>query len=44
VDELDARSIEWRELDDDLQIMRWRTQRLLALGYELREATSLALA
>jgi hypothetical protein len=44
VDELDTHSIEWRELDDDLQVMSWRTERLLALGYELREAAFLALA
>jgi hypothetical protein len=44
VDELDTRGSAWRQLDEELQIMRWRTERLLALGYRLREAAFLALA
>jgi hypothetical protein len=35
---------DWRRLDDDLKLVRWRTDRLLALGYPLREAASLALS
>jgi hypothetical protein len=35
---------EWRRLDDDLTLVAWRTERLLALGYELREAAFLAIA
>jgi hypothetical protein len=42
VDELDLHDSEWRRLEDDLQVLRWRTERLLALGYERREAVSLA--
>ena len=42
MDELDTRNIEWRALNDDLETMRWRTERMLALGYELREADLLA--
>lgn len=35
---------DWRRLDDDLTVVRWRTERLLALGYELREAAFLAIS
>ena len=35
---------EWRRLDDDLTLVAWRTERLLALGYELREAAFLAIS
>ena len=41
MDELDS---EWRRLDDDLTVLRWRTERLVALGYELREAAFLAIS
>ena len=44
MDELDTLASEWRRLDDDLTVMRWRTERLLALGYELREAAFLAIS
>jgi hypothetical protein len=44
VDELDTLDSEWRRLDDDLTVLRWRTERLLALGYELREAAFLAIS
>jgi hypothetical protein len=44
VDELETLSGESRRLDDDVTLMRWRTERLIALGYEVREATSLAIA
>jgi hypothetical protein len=35
---------DWRRLDDDLTVLRGRTERLLALGYELREAAFLAIS
>jgi hypothetical protein len=44
VDGLDVRETEWLRLDDDLRLARWRTDRLLALGYELREAARLAVS
>jgi hypothetical protein len=31
-------------LDDELIVMRWRTERLVGLGYDLPEAASLALS
>jgi hypothetical protein len=44
VAELDSLDSEWRRLDDDLSVLRWRTERLIALGYELREAAFLAVS
>ena len=44
MDELDTLAGEWRRFDDDLTVLRWRTERLLALGYELREAAFLAIS
>jgi hypothetical protein len=44
VDDLDTLDSEWRRLDDDLTVMRWRTERLVALGYELRQAAFLAIS
>jgi hypothetical protein len=44
VDELDMLDNEWRRLDDDLSVLCWRTERLVALGYELRQAAFLALS
>jgi hypothetical protein len=44
VDELGPLSGEWRRLDDDLTVLRWRTERLIALGYVLPEAASLAIS
>jgi hypothetical protein len=44
VDELDTLDGEWRRLDDDITVLRWRTERLVALGYELREAAFLAIS
>ena len=38
--ELDADDRRW--LDDELMVVRWRTQRLTALGYELPGAALLA--
>jgi len=44
VDELDILDGEWRRLEDDLRVLRWRSERLLALGYERREASLLAVS
>ena len=44
MDELDTLDSEWRRLDDDLTVLRWRTERLVALGYELRQAAFLAIS
>ena len=44
MDELDTLASEWRRLDDDLTVVRWRTERLIALGYDLREAAFLAIS
>ena len=44
MDELNTLAGEWRRLDDDLTVLRWRTERLIALGYELREAAFLAIS
>jgi hypothetical protein len=44
VDELDTLDSEWRSLDGALVVLRWRTERLVALGYDLREATFLAIS
>lgn len=44
MDELDTLDSEWRRLDDDLTVLRWRTERLVALGYELRQAALLAIS
>jgi hypothetical protein len=43
MDELDLRDADWARLDDELEITRWRTERLLTLGFSLREAAFLAL-
>ena len=42
--ELETLDSEWRRLDDDLTVLCWRTERLLALGYELRQAAFLAIS
>ena len=44
MDELETLDSEWRRLDEDLTVLRWRTERLVALGYELREAAFLAIS
>ena len=44
MDELETLDSEWRHLDEDLTVLRWRTERLIALGYELREAAFLAIS
>jgi hypothetical protein len=42
--ELDLNESESRRLDDDLTVVHWRTDRLLALGYAFRDAAYLALS
>ena len=44
MDELGPLSGEWCRLDDDLTVLRWRTERLIALGYLLCEAAYLAIS
>jgi hypothetical protein len=44
VDEVEIIASEWRRLDDELEVTRWRTERLLRLGYEARESARLALS
>ena len=44
MDEFDTLDAEWRRLVDDLTVMRWRTERLVTLGYELRQAAFLAIS
>jgi hypothetical protein len=33
---------DWRRLDDDLNVLHWRTERLIDLGYSRRKAARLA--
>jgi hypothetical protein len=42
MDEFDAHDGEWRHPDDELNVLRWRTERLMALGYDFRNAAFLA--
>jgi hypothetical protein len=44
VDESEILASEWRRLDEELEVTRWRTERLLMLGYEDRESARLALS
>jgi hypothetical protein len=44
VDEVEILASEWRRLDDELEVTRWRTERLLKLGYGARESARLALS
>ena len=44
MDERDGRDGEWRRLDDERTVVLWRTERLIALGYERREAALLAIS
>ena len=43
MDELDLREADRLVLDEDLAVMRWRTERLLALGYGIHDAAQLAM-
>jgi hypothetical protein len=42
MDELELHDGDWRRLDDELNVLRWRTERLIALGYDFRRAAFLA--
>jgi hypothetical protein len=42
MDELNIVEVDWRRLDDELDVVRWRTRRLLGIGYEPAEAERLA--
>ena len=44
MDEVNILDAELRQLDHELEVIRWRTERLLHIGYELREAERLALS
>ncbi len=35
---------EWRRLDEDREVLRWRTEYLAALGFGVREAAFLAIS
>jgi hypothetical protein len=39
---IDTRDGDVRHLEEELTVVFWRTERLVALGYELREAAVLA--
>jgi hypothetical protein len=39
---IDTRDGDLGHLDEELTVVLWRTERLVALGYELREAAVLA--
>jgi hypothetical protein len=34
MDEVNIVEVDWRRLDDELDVFQWRTQRLLGIGYE----------
>ena len=34
--------IDWHDVEDELRVLHWRTERLTALGYEAPRATFLA--
>jgi hypothetical protein len=42
MDDVNIVEVDWRRLDEELDVIRWRTQRLLGLGYEPDEAAHLA--
>lgn len=42
--ELEGRAGKWLWLDEELTVVRWRTERLLALGYEPHRAATLAIS
>jgi len=44
MDDLHLLEEELRRLDDDLRLLRWRTEYLIALGFALREAAFLAVS
>lgn len=42
MDEVSIVDVDWRRLDEELVVLRWRTQRLLGIGYEPDKAAGLA--
>jgi len=42
MDDVNIVEVDWRRLDEELDVVRWRTHRLLGLGYEPDEAARLA--
>ena len=42
MDEVNIVDTDWRRLEDELDVIRWRTERLLGIGYEPEEAARLA--
>lgn len=42
IDEVSIVDVDWRRLDEELDVLRWRTQRLLGIGYEPEKAAGLA--
>jgi hypothetical protein len=42
MDEVNIVDVDWRRLDDELDVIRWRTQRLRRIGYEPAAAARLA--
>ena len=44
MDEVNIVDADWRKLDEELIVIRWRTRRLLGIGYELQEAARLAVS
>jgi hypothetical protein len=42
MDEVSIVGVDWRRLDEELEVFRWRTRRLLGIGYEPEEAARLA--
>jgi hypothetical protein len=42
MDEVNMVDVDWRRLDEELDVFRWRSQRLLGIGYEPEKAAGLA--
>jgi hypothetical protein len=42
IDEVSIVDVDWRRLDEELDVLRWRTQGLLGIGYEPEKAAGLA--
>ena len=42
MDEANMVDVDWRRLDEELDVFRWRSQRLLGIGYEPEKAAGLA--
>lgn len=42
MDEVNIVEVDWRRLDEELDVIRWRTRRLLGIGYAPDEAARLA--